>query len=94
MLLTKPQVTMRMSRFVHSNSLATKAQAYVAISEMQHSLKENAKKLGEDGLKFLKTYQDENPASEIAVKGEAAIKKLTELGRLRREAAKESWEIV
>jgi hypothetical protein len=45
-------------------------------------------------LDFLKTYQEENPGSEVAVRVEVAIKNLMEVGRLRREAAKEDWEVL
>jgi hypothetical protein len=77
-----------------SNSLAIKAQAYVAIAEMGHSDQKKAEIMREEGLGFLKTYQDENPGSGVAVQVEAAIQELIEVGRLRREAAKEDWEIL
>lgn len=77
-----------------SNSLAVRAQAFVAISEMQHASQQKADELRDEGLALLKTYQEENPESEITMKVEAAIKKLMELGRLRRETVKEDWELV
>ena len=61
---------------------------------MQHASQQKADELRDEGLALLKTYQEENPESEITMKVEAAIKKLMELGRLRRETAKEDWELV
>lgn len=83
---------------LNSKSGAVKAQAYVALSEMNFGSSQDDRKrtmeMRKKGLTFLKTYQDENPGSGPAAKVDGAIKKLMELGRLRREADKDGWDVV